>query len=133
MDARSLANFEMSAPETNALPPAPVSTTTRTSLPAAKSVSTVAVASQISSATALWRWGWLRVTSPTPASLRERILSVCDIVFISCIAVIAAFVCSDRLRLAQRGNLAFGKDELLEHRAGMFALTGRPPEIGRAS
>src|ERR1700733_4888990 len=128
MQARSLANFEMSAPDTNALPPAPVSTTTRTSLSAAKASSASLVACHISSDTALWRNGLLKVTRPTPASLRARILSVGDIVFISCFAVIASFVCSDRLGLAQRGNLALGKAEFLEHRAGMFALAGRPPD-----
>src|ERR1700684_2766844 len=128
MEARSLANFEMSAPETKALPPAPVRTTTRTSLSAAKASSASVVASHISSDTALWRSGLLKVTSPTPASLRARILSVCDFVFISCFAVIAPLVCSDPLPLPQRGNLAFGKAELLEHGAGMLALAGRPPD-----
>jgi hypothetical protein len=51
--ARSLSNFEMSAPETKALPPAPVSTTTRTSSSLAKPSRIFAVAAHMSSDTAL--------------------------------------------------------------------------------
>src|SRR5262245_2810941 len=66
----------MSAPDTNALPPAPVTTTTRTSSSLAKSSRMRVPACHISSDTALWRAGLLKVMVPTRPSLRANILSV---------------------------------------------------------
>src|SRR5204862_2364671 len=66
----------MSAPDTKAVPPAPVSTTTRMSESLRHSASMAAVASHISSETALRRSGLLKVTVPTWPSLRNSILSV---------------------------------------------------------
>src|SRR5882672_12310594 len=66
----------MSAPDTKALPPAPVITTTRTSSSAAKPSMIRLAASHMSSDTALWRSGLLKVMYPTCPSLRDSILSV---------------------------------------------------------
>src|SRR5262245_19012390 len=66
----------MSAPDTNALPPAPVTTTTRTSSSPAKSSRMRLAASHISRETALWRSGLLKIMVPTRPSLRASILSV---------------------------------------------------------
>src|SRR5215472_15582780 len=66
----------MSAPETKALPPAPVITTTRTSLSLAKPSMIRLAASHISNETALWRSGLLKIMYPTCPSLRDSILSV---------------------------------------------------------
>src|SRR6185437_16525213 len=107
---RSLSNLEMSAPDTKALPPAPVTTTTRTALSAAKSARMPCAASHISSDTALCRSGLLNVIMPTPPSLRDSILSVCDI--------------SDSLncfRLVQRLDLIGAKTEFGENLVGVLA------------
>src|ERR1700677_5385541 len=132
MVERSLPNFEMSAPDTKALPPARVSPTTRISLSAAKPLSMLVVASHISSDTALCRSGLLKVTMPTPPSLRESILSVWVIVssFVSssasCAKVPGAL---HRAGLMQCRDLAGRKSELLEHRVGVLAkLRGRRHE-----
>ena len=67
----------MSAPEAKALPPAPVTTMTRTDGSAPKSAMISSAASHISSEIALWRSGLLKIIQPTPPSLREIILSLC--------------------------------------------------------
>ena len=59
---RSAPNFEMSAPDTNALPPAPVSTTARTSASLRKPSRMSRVAAHISIDTALCRSGLLKIT-----------------------------------------------------------------------
>jgi hypothetical protein len=61
-EARSLSNLDTSAPDTKALPPAPVSTTTRTSASLANSSRISLKAAHISSETALWRSGLLKIT-----------------------------------------------------------------------
>src|SRR6476660_8517450 len=66
----------MSAPDTNALPPAPVTTSTRTSSSLANSSRMRLPACHISSDTALCRAGLLKIMVPTRPSLRESILSV---------------------------------------------------------
>src|SRR5215216_1166378 len=80
---RSFSNFEISAPDTKALPPAPVRTITRTSSSAANCSSMWAVASHISRDTALCRCGLLKMMVPTPPSLRESILSASAITVVS--------------------------------------------------
>src|ERR1700677_2501310 len=139
MVERSLPNFEMSAPDTKALPPARVSPTTRISLSAAKPLRISVVASHISSDTALCRSGLLKVTMPTPPSLRESILSVWLMVtslFIRdgrLVPAIHVFLASSRharhkaghddwllhrIRLMQRGNGARGKAEFFQYSIG---------------
>jgi hypothetical protein len=66
----------MSAPDTKALSPAPVSTITRTALSFAKSSMTSAAACDISGETAFRRSGLLNVRVPTPPSLWDSILSL---------------------------------------------------------
>jgi hypothetical protein len=70
----------MSAPDTNALPPAPVTTSTRTSSSLANSSRMRVPACHISSDTALCRAGLLKVIVPTRPSLPASILSVMVIV-----------------------------------------------------
>ena len=71
---RFLANWLISAPETNALSPAPVSTTTRTASSAANASRISTSPCHISIDMALRFSGWLNVTSPTPPSLDASIL-----------------------------------------------------------
>src|SRR6202140_3228690 len=110
----------MSAPDTKALPPAPVSTTTRISLSAAKLSRMRLVASHIGSDTALSRSGLLKVTKPTPPSLRESILSVWVMIFPF------AGRGSHRFRLVQRGNVAHAEPEFFKYRVGVLAQLRRP-------
>jgi hypothetical protein len=72
---RWLSNFEMSAPETKALPPAPDTTRTRSAGSAAKSASSAVMRSHMSSETALWRAGLLNTISATAPRLRPSIFS----------------------------------------------------------
>src|SRR5215207_9262240 len=73
---RSSLNFEMSAPDANALPPAPVTTITRTDGSALKSAMISSAASHMSSEMALWRSGLLKIIQPTPSALRDIIRSL---------------------------------------------------------
>ena len=66
----------MSAPEAKALPPAPVTTMTRTDGSALKSAMISSAASHMSSEIALCRSGLLKIIQPTPPSLREIIFSL---------------------------------------------------------
>src|SRR3979411_1396711 len=66
----------MSAPDTKALPPAPVITTTRTSSSLAKSPMIRIAACHMSNETALWRAGLLKIMYPVRPTLRDTILSV---------------------------------------------------------
>src|SRR5262245_33976141 len=66
----------MSAPEAKALPPAPVTTITRTDLSARKSCIASMAALHISSEIALWRSGLFSVIQPTPFSFFAMILSL---------------------------------------------------------
>src|ERR1043165_4038727 len=66
----------MSAPETNALPPAPETTMTRIAGSRAKSSMMLSAPSHISSETALWRAGLLNTIRPMAPSLVISILSV---------------------------------------------------------
>src|ERR1700680_3764248 len=66
----------MSAPETNALPPAPVTTMTRTPSSFSKSSMICAAACHMSSETALWRAGLLKMMRPTAPSFSAIILVV---------------------------------------------------------
>src|SRR5579863_4617069 len=109
----------MSAPETNALSPAPVNTTTRTSLSAANVSSARLAASHISSDTALSRSGLLKVTMPTPASLRASSLSVCVIIR-------SLSILSYGFGFAQRGDLARGEAEFFQQGVSVFAKFRRP-------
>src|SRR6202142_2401419 len=111
----------ISAPDTKALPPAPVTTTTRTALSAAKSARMPWAASHISSDTALCRSGLLKVIVPTPPSLRDSILSVCVIVkSLRCSAD-----ASHGFSFVQRRDFLVGESEFLEDLVGVFADVGR--------
>src|SRR5216683_6532983 len=66
----------MSAPETNALPPAPVTTMTRIASSFSKSSMICATACHMSSETALWRAGLLKMMRPTAPSFSASILLV---------------------------------------------------------
>ncbi len=69
-------NSLMSAPETNALSPAPVSTTTRTSSSACNARNTVGSAARIGADSALCLAGLLNVTRAMPSSTSQRSCSV---------------------------------------------------------
>jgi len=75
-ELRFSANSEISAPETKALSPAPIMTTTRMSSSAWKSFMAWPTASHMAMDTALRRAGLLKISQPTPSSLRAIILSV---------------------------------------------------------
>ena len=68
----------MSAPETNALPPAPESTSARTFSSCANASSARSTACHIASETALRFSGLLNTRWPTPSSLR---LMICSLMF----------------------------------------------------
>ena len=73
---RFSSNSEMSAPDTNALSPAPASTMTRTAGSASKSAMIFGIACHMSNDTALRFSGWLKIIQPMPPSLRAIILGV---------------------------------------------------------
>src|SRR5215471_7887550 len=77
MLARSLSNLEMSAPETKALPPAPLTTTTRIAGSSAYWLSSACTRSHMSRDTALCLLGLLKMTWPTGPSLRPMTFSSC--------------------------------------------------------
>src|SRR5688572_1193038 len=95
--ARPASNLEMSAPETNALSPAPDRTITRIALSAAKSSSTCAAASDISGETALRFSGLLKISEPTAPFFFDRILSLVVVsvvlVMVSVFMVYVLLVC----------------------------------------
>src|SRR5437899_6735053 len=66
----------MSAPETKARPPAPLTTMTRTASSRSKSSMIRVTASHISSETALWRAGLLKIRRPIGPSFSAIILLV---------------------------------------------------------
>src|SRR6201990_467998 len=98
----------MSAPDTKALPPAPVTTTTRMLLSVLKSSRKPSAASHISSETALWRSGLLKVREPILPSLRDSILSVIERSL-------------NRLGFLQRLDLVGAETEFLQYLVGMLA------------
>src|ERR1700730_14149779 len=75
-EPRFCSNSEMSAPEMNALPPAPASTTTRIASSRAHSSRISGTAFHMSTETALCRAGLLNSIQPTAPSLRAIIRSV---------------------------------------------------------
>src|SRR5262249_40400359 len=75
-EPRFCSNSEMSAPEMNALPPAPASTTTRIASSRSNSSRISGTAFHMSNETALWRAGLLNSIQPTAPSLRAIIRSV---------------------------------------------------------
>src|SRR5262249_32296541 len=74
--ARAVSNCEISAPETNALSPAPASTTTRIAGSASNAESTFGIPAHISTETALRRSGLLKISQPIAPSLRPTSFSV---------------------------------------------------------
>src|SRR5215510_14225225 len=117
--ARSSPKREMSAPDTKALPPAPVTTTTRTSLSRANFSRMAVAASHMSSDTALRRSGLLKVSVPTPPSLCASTLSV------SLIVPVLVCAASERVGAAQRRDLFRLESELPQNRVGVLAEIGR--------
>src|ERR1043166_3002200 len=115
-EPRFCSNSEMSAPEMNALPPAPASTTTRMASSRANASRISGTAFHMSNETALWRAGLLNSIQPTAPSLRAIIRSV--LVFMA------------RLRLnhflfAQPGNRRGIVAQLAQHFVRVLALFGR--------
>jgi hypothetical protein len=66
----------MSAPDTKDLVPAPRTTITRTDASSSKSRTISIAASHMSSDTALWRSGLLKIIQPMPSVVSAIILSV---------------------------------------------------------
>src|ERR1700687_4846111 len=118
----------MSAPDTKAVPRAPVSTTPRIALSAAKSARMPDAASHISNDTALCRSGLLKISVPTPPSLRDSILSVCVIRSVSVVRKLK----SHRFGGVQLRDFLVGEAELLQHLVGVLAgLARRRDELAR--
>src|ERR1051326_4348852 len=115
-EPRFCSNSEISAPEMNALPPAPASTTTRMASSRANASRISGTAFHMSNETALCRAGLLNSIQPTAPSVRAIIRSV--LVFMA------------RLRLnnflfAQRGDRRGVVPQLAQHRVGVLALFRR--------
>src|SRR4051794_4976001 len=103
----------MSAPEANALPPAPVTTMTRTAGSAAKLAMISSAASHMSSEIALCRSGLLKIIQPTPSSTREIIFSL------------AIGTPSDDSVALQAPDLGVVVAEIAQHRRRVLALRRR--------
>src|SRR6185436_5161119 len=110
----------MSAPDTNAFVPAPVSTTTRSESSVLNSSMMRPVAAHMSSDIALWRSGLLNTMYPTPPSLRESTLSVLTISFMS-----VSLCCLEGLLGAQLADLVLAEPELGQHLVGVLAEVRR--------
>src|SRR5262245_23857110 len=115
-EPRFCSNSEMSAPEMNALPPAPASTTTRMASSRWNSSRISGTAFHMSNETALWRAGLLNSIQPTAPSLRAIIRSV--LVFMRPLR-------SYDFLFAQRGDRRGVVTHFAEHRVGVLALVGR--------
>src|SRR5579884_4017319 len=102
----------MSAPDTKALPPAPVSTTTRIDGSAPNSASMSDAACHISNDTALCLSGLLKMRYPTPPPFRAHLLSLC----------VRSFIPPSlyHLSLMERGDVAIGKPEFLGDFVGVL-------------
>src|SRR5580704_547183 len=135
-EPRFCSNSEMSAPEMNALPPAPASTTARMASSALNASRISGTAFHMSNETALCRAGLLNSIQPTAPSLRAIIRSV--LVFIRCLRwflVLSHFLrktgahfsgkCSYDLLLVKAGDRRVVEAELAQHRVGVLALLGR--------
>src|SRR5438270_9381095 len=114
---RSLSSLEMSAPETNDFPPAPVRTTTRIASSAAKSFKIPAACSHISSETALWRAGLSKIRVPTWPSLRKDILPAG---WVGSTGLLLHYLC-----FSQRLDLRLRESRLVQHLGGVLAPSGR--------
>src|SRR5262249_16183815 len=115
-EPRFCSNSEMSAPEMNALPPTPASTTARI-LPSALNASRISgTAFHMSNETALCRAGLLNSIQPTAPSLRPIIRSV---------LVFMARLRSHYFLVAQLGDRRGVIAELAQDFVGVLALLGR--------
>src|SRR6202011_5453794 len=114
-EPRFCSNSEMSAPEMNALPPAPASTTTRIASSRANSSRISGTAFHMSTETALCRAGLLNSIQPTAPSLRAIIRSV---------LVFMARLRSNNLLFAQLGDRRGVEAQLAQHFLGVLALFG---------
>src|SRR5215467_15856343 len=112
-EPRFCSNSEMSAPEMNALPPAPASTTTRIASSFSNASRISGTAFHISNETALWRAGLLNSIQPTAPSLRAIIRSV--LVFIVGLR-------SYHFLFAQSGDRCGVVTQLAQHFVGVLAL-----------
>src|ERR1700719_5037849 len=115
-EPRFCSNSEMSAPEMNALPPAPASTTTRIASSRANSSRISGTAFHMSTETALCRAGLLNSIQPTAPSLRSIIRSV---------LVFMARLRSYHFLLAQLGDRRGIVPQLAQHFVGVLALFRR--------
>src|SRR6266481_2970748 len=102
----------MSAPETKALPPAPLTTITRTASSSSKSSMIWVTACHISSDTALWRAGLLKIRRPIGPSFSAIILLVASgwssmllAPYVSVCAVIASGAKQSRAGLPETSRL----------------------------
>src|SRR5579875_495213 len=122
-EARFSANSEMSAPDTKALPPAPLTTMTRIASSRSKSSRMDWTASHISSETALRRAGLLKIRWPTAPSFLAIILSV--------MGRSGMVSSSDDAARAQIGDRVIAVAELAQDRIGVLAeLGGRAQRFG---
>src|ERR1700730_8270702 len=115
-EPRFCSNSEMSAPEMNALPPTPASTTTRIASSRANSSRISGTAFHMSTETALCRAGLLNSIQPTAPSLRAIIRSV---------LVFMARLRSNNLLFSQLGDRRGIVPQLAQHFVGVFPLLRR--------
>src|SRR5262245_19954021 len=118
-------NSEMSAPDTNALPPAPESTTTRTASSRPNASRILGTACHMSTETALWRAGLLNVIQPTAPSLRAIMRSVPVSMVFSIGVPAAKLAVLHDLAPAQAGNRLVVVAERTQHLVGVLAALGR--------
>src|SRR5215471_10880933 len=114
-EPRFCSNSEISAPDINALPPAPASTTTRIASSRSNSSRISGTAFHMSNETALWRAGLLNSIHPTAPSLRAIIRSV---------LVFMVGLRSYDFLFAQIGDRCGVVTQLSQHVVGVLALLG---------
>src|SRR6516165_11783007 len=131
MLARSLSNLEMSAPETKALPPAPLTTTTRIAGSCAYWLSSACTRSHMSRDTALCLLGLLNKTWPTGPSLRPMTFSSCMLHPFSHSVPIAHLVaCLRRGKAGPQSGTTSDTDTLGRRRDAIALTTRRAPRSG---
>src|SRR5580658_5476188 len=128
---RSLSNWLISAPETNALLPAPVRITTRTELSSANSSRISPSPTHISTDMALRFSGWLNVTNPIPSSFAASILPPAYSTETPPLTIVSI---SDRSLLAHVRNLRVRIADRVQHfiRAGAGLRRRNTDVLGEA-
>src|SRR5262249_24781962 len=114
-----------SAPDTNALPPAPESTTTRMASSRPNASRILGTACHMSTETALCRAGLLKVIQPTAPSLRAIMRSVPVSMGFSVGVQAAKLAVLHDLAPPQAGNHLVVVAERTQHLVGMLAALGR--------